>query len=51
MSFEASDFKMLEPGEQLFKLAAKRRTKDLYEAIEGNKEANPANRVDEEHLK
>lgn len=37
-TFDSSDFRMLEPGEQLFKLAAKKRVKELYEVAEGNGE-------------
>lgn len=37
-TFESSDFRMIDPGEQLFKLAAKKRTKELYETAEGNGE-------------
>ena len=43
--FTSSDFKMLEPGDFLFKLAAKKRAKELYELIESAKEAG---KVDEQ---
>lgn len=38
-SFESGDFKMLEPGDFLFKLAAKSRVKELQELIQGSREA------------
>jgi len=34
LSFDLSDFRILEPGEHLFKLAAKARAKELYDSIE-----------------
>jgi hypothetical protein len=33
MDFEASDFRVLEPGETLFKLAAKAKCKELTESL------------------
>lgn len=36
-SFESSDFKMLEPGDFLFKLAARSRVKELQELIIDNR--------------
>ena len=33
MDFEASDFRVLEPGETLFKLAAKAKCKELAESL------------------
>ena len=33
MDFEASDFRLLEPGETLFKLAAKAKCKELTESL------------------
>jgi len=37
---------MLEPGDQLFKLAAKRRTKDIYSMIGTKKEYHHAQKSD-----
>jgi hypothetical protein len=38
LEFESSDFKMLEPGDSLFKLAVKKRTKELYESLKSQEE-------------
>ena len=47
LEFSAADFRMLEPGDQLFKLAAKRRTKDIYSTIETIKDIPAIKSVDE----
>ena len=40
LSFEANDFKLLEAGDYLFKLAAKKRTKELYDYLDTINENN-----------